>query len=195
MPLSTSERYKRDPAFRELHKKRVRLAYWRKRKPRERPSPEVLRTDLNAQIVLPNGRTVRVPIYRVGNVAQILGVSTQTVRLWEKRGTLPEPTIIIEGEDRNSRGYTYDQVRLIYDLLPLLNFSDSRDDPPPKPKRKAFSDEEEYKKAVEEYEKAMAAHRYDHNPFSRELKRRWAKLVYGIRPETYEQLMAEGEGA
>lgn len=167
------------------------MSYWRKRKPRDRPSPEVLRTDLNAQLTLPNGKQVRVPIYRVGDVAEILGVSSQTVRLWEKRGTLPEPTLVIESEGRNSRGYTYDQVRLIYDLLPLLNFPDSRDDPPTKPKRKDYKSDKEFEKAMKEYEKALAAHRYDHNAFSRELKRRWSKLVMGLRPETYEQLMAE----
>lgn len=179
----TKDLYRNDPAYREKQKKHSRYAYWGKRPIIKRPSSEVFKTELRADITLPNGKTVRVPVYRISTVAQILGKSVQTVHLWEEQGRIPKPTLIIEANDREDRAYTYDQVRLIWNLMPLQNFPDARDQPPAKPRRDRYETDKAYKKALREWEDAMETHRYDHNAFSRELKRRWDKLIMGIRPD------------
>lgn len=200
MTTNTAEKYRQDPAFRELQRKRARLNYWSKRPLVQRPDPEVLRTDLKADIPVNGGKTVTVPIYRVGTVAKILGISSQSVRIWESRGILPDSGLTLDS-DRPSRGYTYDQVRAIYDLMPLLNFPDSRDETPPKPnpgnknKYPKGAKDPAYERDLAEYEEKMATHRYDHNPFSRELKARWARLVNGVDPDNLTVAVAKkGEG-
>lgn len=189
MRKSTSQRYREDPEFRELHKKRVRLSYWRRKELLVRPGAASLQTRYYAELEVNNpddirfGTKVVVPVYRIGEYAALLGKSDQTVRLWIRDGRLPEPTFELDEGARRGRAYTYDQMRVTWEYLPLLSLGDSRDVPPPKPKPTRYEKgrfDPDYKRAQSAWELAMAEHRYDHNPFSRLLKEAWAKMPDGL---------------
>lgn len=124
-----------DPA--ELARLRARVDYWTKKEAVERPEDAIrlLTTDFLAEIEITNpadarhGQTITTPIFRVSSVAALVGKSVQTVRLWERDGVIPMSQIVLVGRKRGQttqRGYTYAQMRAIYDLLPLLEFSDIR---------------------------------------------------------------------
>jgi len=186
---SSSQRYRDDPEYRELHKKRVRLSYFRKKQPVVRPPTTTLQTRFYADLEVHNpedirfGEKVVVPVYRIGEYAALLGKSDQTVRLWIRDGRLPEPTFVLDEGGRRGRAYTYDQMRVTWEYLPLLAFGDSRDVPPPKPKPSRYEKgrfDPDYKRALGDWKAAMAEHRYDHNPFSRLLKEAWARMPDGL---------------
>jgi hypothetical protein len=120
----------------ELNRLRARLDYWTKKPVTERPKDImlVLWTDLRWRITIRNPKDVRAgkehstPVYRVGTLARLLGKSVQTIRLWERQGIIPDSGITLRGtkERFRQRGYTYDQVRTVYELLPFLDYSDVR---------------------------------------------------------------------
>ena len=187
--MSTSERYRRDPAFRELQKKRSRNVYWRKRAFVRRPPVSVFQTAYYADVTITNpadaryGGVVRVPAYRIGQFAALLGKSTQSVRLMIDAGRLPPPLFELDEGKRFGRAFTYDQMRVTWEYLPLLNFPDSRDNPPPKPKPAHFergAHDPDFKRAHRAWEADMRTHRYDHNIFSRALKEAWSLMPDGV---------------
>lgn len=124
-----------DPA--ELARLRARVDYWTKKEAVERPEDAIrlLTTEFLGEVEITNscdarcGEKVTTPLFRVSSVAALLGKSVQTVRLWERDGVIPVSQIILVGRKRGQttqRGYTYAQMRAIYDLLPLLEFGDVR---------------------------------------------------------------------
>lgn len=186
---SSAERYRTDPVYRELQKKRVRVGYFRKQKEVRRPVAGALTTEYFARLTIENpddvrvGRTVRVPVYRIGQFAELLGRSPQTIRLMIKSGRLPAPLFELDEGQRSSRAYTYDQMRVAWEYLPLLNFTDSRDSPPSRPNPLGFANgrhDPEYKRARRAWKAAMAEHRYDWNPFSRAMKEAWERMPDGV---------------
>lgn len=191
MASRTTERYRTDPEFRELQKKRARISYWRSRPLVERPPFSVFRTEYFGTVKIQNPRDVRfgqevlVPVYRVGQYAELFGKSAQTIRLWTKDGRLPEPLFRLDEGGRRGRGYTYDQMRITWEYLPLLSFPDDRDAPPTKPDPGQFEKgrhDPDFKRAMNEWRGAMAEHRFDHNVFSRMLKEAWQLMPDGVLP-------------
>lgn len=89
----------------------------------EQPPAMVLMTPYYTDIPIENPQdlryeqTLRVPAYRVGDLAKVLGKSPQSVRLWTQQGILPE--LLFRSGDGN-RIYTYDQVRAVWERIPLL---------------------------------------------------------------------------
>ena len=190
MPRSrTTEKYWSDPEYRELQKKRAKVSYWRKRPIIQRPPVEIFLTEFYAMVAVTypddvrRGSVIRVPIYRIGQFAKLLGKDPQTIRLWIKDGRIPPPTFEIDEGARRGRGYTYDQMRAAWEFIPLLNLPDSRDIPPPKPDPNKYEKgrhDPDFKRAQLVWQAAMDEHRYDHNPFSRALKQAWERMPDGI---------------
>lgn len=123
----------------ELARLRSKVSYWNDKSDVEIPEgsdlAELFHTNIVAEFQIEDendprhGETVRVPVYRTGSLAKLFGKGTQTVRIMERAGVLPDGgvrTVVGQDRGRPKRGYTYDQFRLMYDLLPLLNFSDRR---------------------------------------------------------------------
>jgi hypothetical protein len=186
---TTAERYRRDPAFRELHKQRTRITYWRKRKMIRRPPPSVFQTEYYASLTITNpedarcGQTIRVPAYRIGHYAALFGKGPQTIRLMIKSGRIPAPLFELDEGKRFGRAYTYDQMRVTWEYLPLLNFPDSRDIPPPEPSPNDYGKgrhDPEFKREHRAWAQEMETHRFDHNVFSRMLKEAWALMPDGV---------------
>lgn len=123
--------YLEDKSYREVQRARGRLSYWRKRPLVERASPDLFATNLSIDIRIRNksdirfGQTVKSPVYKIGMVAKLLNVTPQAVKVWEENGWIPE-SLRLETEGSPVRGYTFDQVYSIWQLSPLLNFSDKR---------------------------------------------------------------------
>ena len=59
------------------------------------------------------GKLVRV--YRLGEVASMIGRSQQTIRKWEAEGYIPKPIV-----NSAHRFYTDNQVGLMYELADLI---------------------------------------------------------------------------
>lgn len=120
----TKGRYASDPEFREKVKAQSRAWYRQNRPPVRRPLTMVLESDQYAEISVAfsnERKIVTVPVYTSGEVALVLGISTQSVRLWERKQILPPATFETDDErDSGNRLYTYDQVREIFHLIPLL---------------------------------------------------------------------------
>jgi hypothetical protein len=76
---------------------------------------------------------IRVPVYRVGQYAALLSRGPQTIRQMIKPGRIPAPLFELDEGKRFGRAYTYDQMRVTWEYLPLLNFPDSRGNPPSEP--------------------------------------------------------------
>ena len=60
-----------------------------------------------------NGTTIRV--FRIGQVAQLIGRDVQVIRIWERAGRIPKPTIA-----GAQRLYTQRQVNLLIDFAQLM---------------------------------------------------------------------------
>lgn len=124
----------------EMARLRSRLDYWGKKPRHKLPADAALLfvTELVLDVTIANpkdvrlGETVMVPVYRVGSLAKLLDRSVQTVRLWERQGYLPDSGLFLFGKKRGDerqprqRCYTYAQMRVVYELLPLLDFGDTR---------------------------------------------------------------------
>jgi len=123
----------------ETARLRSKVSYWNGKSDVEIPEgaelADLFHTNIVAEFKIEDendpryGETVRVPVYRTGSLAKLFGKSTQTIRIMERTGVLPDSgvrTVVGQDRGRPKRGYTYDQFRLMYDLLPLMNFSDRR---------------------------------------------------------------------
>ena len=123
----------------ELARLRAKLDYWAKKSRVKLPKDVVLLflPEFMATITVENpkdvrlGKQVRTPVYRVGIFAKMLNKSPQTIRLWERDGILPDSGLSLVGRERGRRKYgqrcyTYAQLRAVFDLLPLLEYGDSR---------------------------------------------------------------------
>lgn len=127
------QKYSEDEAYRERVKERARRSYWMKqRRARSETRNQVSLDDLELQpsttlsVVVTDendiryGMTLDVDGYYPRVVAEALGRSTQTLRLWFLKGYLPEMT------HRNAQGYrvyTEDQVRILVENKHWLAFS------------------------------------------------------------------------
>ena len=98
------KRYKSDKAYRE--EINLKAAEYR----RENPAPS--RAGLSSMKTV-GGKLVRV--YRLGEVAKMIGRSQQTVRKWEAEGYIPKPSITSA-----HRFYTDHQVKLLSELADLI---------------------------------------------------------------------------
>lgn len=58
----------------------------------------------------------KVEVFRIGTVAEIVGRDIQVLRLWEKKGRIPKPTI-----KSAQRFYTQRQVDLIQEFVQLMD--------------------------------------------------------------------------
>ena len=104
-------RYQEDPEYREKIKARARarkkmLAEERKKQKQhevDRENPIWFRIEFGDS-------EIPVRMYTIGQLAKRLGRKTQTIRVWERKGIMPEATYRSSAKDRL---YTELQVRLI----------------------------------------------------------------------------------
>lgn len=137
---------------------RAKVSHWANQSIEKRPSEKLFQATMQTEIAIENpddvrcGEVVTVPVYESGTFGELLDRGSQSVRLWEGKGTLPPPIIKLAGQEKGHfrRGYTYDQLKVVYDLIPLSNFKDKRGLP--------------------------------YTLFSRELHRRWAQMPDGVVP-------------
>lgn len=118
---SRRDRYKKDPEYRKrvLDANRAsrekRRKERRKKKRAEKEAIKVKAEDKKPYKVVEAtvaGTTAR--LFTIGALAGSLGCSVQAVRLWEKKGKLPETPL------RNSKGdrlYTAEQVEMVHELF------------------------------------------------------------------------------
>lgn len=57
-----------------------------------------------------------VEVFKIGKVAEMIGRSAQTIRLWESKKSIPTPTF-----DEPQRIYTYHQIELMKGLAKAIN--------------------------------------------------------------------------
>lgn len=143
------KRYQEDEEYRKKALARSKRQYWLKTRPavleeRGIPGEELAQIEPSGyvEIEVKNeddrrfGKTVKVPVYSSSKVAELLGRSAQTIRIWERRGVLPGPryrgrdfeSFVIKG--RNPRIYTYDEMKTMEEcremlLLPAKNLESS----------------------------------------------------------------------
>lgn len=126
-----AQRYANDPEYREKVRGRAKLYYWTKRrKPKDATAQEredvELTSSVELKVTIKNpddvryGETITVPGYTTGQIGKLLNRTAQTVRLWIKRGILPEATYRSESGPRY-RYYTEDQMKVIKANRHLLN--------------------------------------------------------------------------
>lgn len=133
MSSRTTDRYRNDPDYRAKQKLRSRLNYFKNKPIIKKPDLSQIRTEFYAIVPIRNpfdaryGGSVRVPVFRIGGLAQLFDVSAQTITNWTQAGMLPESTLRLVFGEREDRAYTYDQLRLMWELIPFRNFPDSRD--------------------------------------------------------------------
>lgn len=105
------ERYKEDPEYREKIKARAREAkrklLAKRREERAKNKDKI--TPIWFQIQY-GGKEIPVKMYTTGQVAKKLGRTTQTIRIWEKNGLIPEATYRTAAHDRL---YTELQLNLL----------------------------------------------------------------------------------
>lgn len=125
------ERYRTDPEYRKRIQARARQRYWFEVRPgRRKEQPEVTLSSLESKGYIEvtvddakdvrHGETIKVPVYTSSQVAEMLGKSEQTIRLWLKQGVLPEPAYRgreMPGEyrvkGRQPRLFTYDEMAVL----------------------------------------------------------------------------------
>lgn len=98
------KKYHTDKAYRDTVKERA--AEYR----RENPAPS--RAGMSSMKTV-GGKLVRV--YRLGEVAGMIGRSQQTIRKWEAEGYIPKPSV-----KSAHRFYTDNQVKLMSELADLI---------------------------------------------------------------------------
>lgn len=119
-------RYRTDSDYREYRRRVARQSYVEAREPAEQPPLTALQTDLIGDVAIREprdtrcGTSVACPLYPPGAVATILGLSTQSLRLWSRNHILP-PALFATGDGRCYRLYTYDQVAAVFEAIPLLS--------------------------------------------------------------------------
>jgi DNA-binding transcriptional MerR regulator len=118
---SRRNRYQTDPEYRQRvldanrESREKRRKKEREEKFKERQAQKLRDTDKQSYKVVTAGvgeATSR--LFSIGAVAKTLGCSVQAVRIWEKRGLLPETPL------KNTKGdrlYTEEQVTFIHDLF------------------------------------------------------------------------------
>lgn len=160
---SSKDRYRADADYREHQKKYSRYRYWGNKPIVTKPDLSQMRTEFYTWLPIKNpldvryGQSVRLPVFRIGALAQLFGVSEQTVTNWTKAGMLPESTLRLIFGEREDRAYTYDQLRLMWELIPFRNFPDSRDS-------------------------LRGPGGMTHSAFARTLKRYWSRMPDGVLP-------------
>jgi DNA-binding transcriptional MerR regulator len=121
---SRRERYRTDPDYREKVLQQNREARKRRRQKtlkerRKRQTASKARTSqawksVNVELKDENGKPVVVKMFTIGTVAKALDCSVQALRLWEKKGIIPET------EYRYSKGdrlYTMEQIETYREIL------------------------------------------------------------------------------
>ena len=105
------KRYEEDPEYREAIKARARESKRRqteqRRKERERNKDREKPLRFRVQV---GDTEVEVRMFTAGQLAKRLGRKTQTIRVWERKGLIPEAIYRNASKDRL---YTELQVRLI----------------------------------------------------------------------------------
>lgn len=97
-------RYKKDPAVQAAAIKQA--AKYRKENPRQPSEPKHYRTV--------NGNSVEV--FRIGAASEMVGRSEQMIRIWERDGKIPRPTV-----KSKHRYYTMSQVKLMREFSELMD--------------------------------------------------------------------------
>lgn len=55
-------------------------------------------------------------LYRIGEVAEILGTSSQQLRRWEREGLIPPPSARVQRGQRSDRRYTEGDLKHLQEL-------------------------------------------------------------------------------
>lgn len=119
-------RYRTDSDYREYRRRVARQSYVAAREPAEQPPLTALQTTLIGDVPIRHaddarcGTNVSCPLYSPGAIASILGLSTQSLRLWTRQRILPAALFMTAG-GRDYRLYTYDQAVAVFEAVPLLS--------------------------------------------------------------------------
>lgn len=133
-----AKRYKEDPEYRRGMLMRAKRSRWLEQRPDERENPPFgnmadLEPRGTIEITVDNPsdarhkKTVAVKVYSTAAVAELLGRIPEVLRVWWKRGQLPEPyhrgpmvpNNMVKG--RNPRLFTEDEVKAIDKVKERLN--------------------------------------------------------------------------
>jgi DNA-binding transcriptional regulator YiaG len=123
--LSRRSRYADDARFRHSQKARSRLQHRREKEQFEQLAAITLSTQRYMTIAVQDrrdsryGEEISVPAYGPEDLAQVLGVTTQTVHNWIERRILPA-NLYMGTDSRRVRLFTYDQVHAVWKCSPHL---------------------------------------------------------------------------
>lgn len=151
------EKYKTDPVYREILKRRsIERKRQMKRPPkRKRESFKFFTIDVG-------GKEVTVKMYTITQLAKAMGRQVKTIRVWEKRGIFPAALYRSSGGASGIRLYTEFQIKMIIRIF-----------------RKTLIEEGE--KGPE-----MMAHRIGQTKFPERIKKLWLDYPLGIDPNDLE---------
>lgn len=124
------ERYDTDPQYREDRKARARYYYWTKKRANEiskeadveninLKSNKSIRVDILNEEDNRYGTMIEVPIYGTTELSEIIERGVQTIRIWEKRGVIPEATW---RDSSGNRVYTEDQMKAFISCKHFLKY-------------------------------------------------------------------------
>lgn len=100
------KKYWSDPEYRAKCLSSNKVYRDTKAKPRRQPYPPVKPTKLGMPM----------EVYRIGQVAKMIGRTGQSIRKWEKDGLIPKPIV-----EAGQRYYTPRQVELMRELAAVLD--------------------------------------------------------------------------
>jgi DNA-binding XRE family transcriptional regulator len=106
------KRYREDPEYRKKAIKSATNWFKNNKKAKSKGSTRTVLIKSGQLSEDPTGSvSVTIPVFRVHEVAKLVGISSQTLRSWERKEWVPKPSI-----KGIHRVYTMDQVKLILHL-------------------------------------------------------------------------------
>ncbi len=109
-------RYQNDDSYREaiLERRSEQRAQEKEQRRKKATVPRTQRPPKKMKVTLTTGEKVVVDMYTLGQLAHVLGLSTQTLRKWEANGVLPSSTYRSKGGHRLYTGAEVDVLLNAY---------------------------------------------------------------------------------